>query len=143
MSYWGSLVKPFRHSSGLSPVVKKKNCFVCIGETSIMRPVNQYLAPLAEVHARLSLQATLTAVTDMCGNGSPSGNLHPKDIFKGVRPLLAFSATSPHSHEFLFCPLYFSSSQEQTHRVTLKDIFLYQSRFEKMDCKVLNLYSIQ
>lgn len=54
------------------------------GETSIMRPMNSGLAALADVHARLSLQATLTAVTDMHGRGNTAGNLHPKDIFKGA-----------------------------------------------------------
>ncbi|GFR85092.1 ubiquitin carboxyl-terminal hydrolase 25-like [Elysia marginata] len=54
------------------------------GESSIMRPVNSSLAALADAHARLSLQATLTAVTEMHGRGNPSGNLQPRDIFKGA-----------------------------------------------------------
>ncbi|GFO29778.1 ubiquitin carboxyl-terminal hydrolase 25-like [Plakobranchus ocellatus] len=55
------------------------------GETSIMRPVNSALAALADAHARLSLQATLTAVTDMHGKGNTSGSSpHPRDVLKGA-----------------------------------------------------------
>ncbi|RUS80111.1 hypothetical protein EGW08_012110 [Elysia chlorotica] len=53
------------------------------GETTIMRPVNSAIAALADAHARLSLQATLTSVTDtLAARGTPPGN--PRDIFMGA-----------------------------------------------------------
>ena len=69
-----------------------------------MRPVNSGLAALADAHARLSLQATLTAVTDMHGRGNPVGNLHPRDIFKGVRLFFTVFTLAKWSPENCFVP---------------------------------------